>query len=174
MKVTVDLRNDCTPAWAPDKVLCKQWIRTALATAQLDQDIRVSISFVTEQASAELNEKYRGKAKATNVLSFPSEYPEHLTQALAFQPLGDIVICPALVAREAVAQGKALEAHWAHLTIHGMLHLIGYDHKLDQDAHTMEQLEVEALQALGITDPYSSGNSIDPRPRNAQSKTNDR
>lgn len=174
MKVTVDLSNDCAPAWAPDKLLCKQWIRTALATAQHNRDIRVSISFVTEHVSAELNEKYRGNARATNVLSFPSQYPENLMPALAFQPLGDIVICPALVAREASAQSKELQAHWAHLTIHGILHLIGYDHEQDQDAQTMEQLEVEALRALGITDPYSSGISIDQRPCNAQSNTHDR
>lgn len=158
MKVTVDLRNDCTPAWAPDKLLCKQWIRAALAVAQHNQDTRVSISFVTEHASAELNEKYRGKARATNVLSFPSQYPENLWHALAFQPLGDIVICPALVAREAIEQGKEIQAHWAHLTIHGILHLIGHDHEQDTAAQTMEQLEVEALRVLGITDPYAAGN----------------
>lgn len=154
MKVTVDLRNDCTTSWAPDEKLCKQWIRVALTTAQKKVDTSVSISYVTEQTSAELNTQYRGKTNATNVLSFPSEYPENLLHTIAFQPLGDIVICPDVVVREAAEQNKELSAHWAHLTIHGVLHLIGYDHEQESDAQTMEHLEIEALRALGIADPY--------------------
>lgn len=155
MKVTVDLRNDCTPTWAPDKSLCRQWVRAALKTARHPIDTSVSISLVTEKTSAELNSKYRGKTGATNVLSFPSEYPETLAHAVTFQPLGDVVICPDVVAREAIDQNKELKAHWAHLTIHGILHLIGHDHEQAAEARKMEQLEISALQSLGIADPYS-------------------
>lgn len=158
MKVTVELRNDCTPNWAPDKTLCKQWIRAALKTARYPVDANVSISFVTEQTSAELNKKYRGKAGATNVLSFPSDFPENLASVITFQPLGDVVICPDVVAREAMEQNKELKAHWAHLTIHGLLHLLGYDHVQEPQAREMEQLEISALQSLGIADPYTSEN----------------
>lgn len=156
MKVTVEIHNDCTGFWAPDKQLCTQWIRAALAAALFEKDSSVSLSFVTEHAASELNGKYRGKTTATNVLSFPSEFPENLTHITAERPLGDIVICPAVVEREAREQDKTLQAHWAHLTIHGMLHLLGYDHELDTDANTMEHLEVKALQTLGISDPYST------------------
>ncbi len=156
MKVTVDLRNDCTPTWAPDELLYKQWVRAALKTVKHPVDSSVSISLVTEETSAELNAKYRGKAGATNVLSFPSEYPENLALAIAFQPLGDVVICADVVAREAKEQNKDLKAHWAHLTIHGLLHLIGYNHEQEAEAHQMEQLEISALQSLGMANPYSS------------------
>lgn len=158
MKVTVDLRNDCTPSWAPDEKLCKQWIHAALESAEYKVNTSVSISYVSEQTSAKLNSQYRGKTSATNVLSFPSEYPENLTRAISFQPLGDIVICPDVVMREATEQKKELQAHWAHLTIHGLLHLLGYDHEQETAAQGMEQLEIKALRVLGIADPYSSVN----------------
>ena len=165
MKVTVDLRNDCTPTWAPDETICRQWVRAALKAVKHQIDTSVSISLVTEQTSAELNTKYRGKAGATNVLSFPSEYPENLARTIAYQPLGDVVICPDVVAREAVEQNKELKAHWAHLTIHGLLHLIGYDHEQDAEARKMEQLEISALHSLGIADPYATENA---QPENAK------
>lgn len=157
MKVTVDFSHDCNSHWAPDESLCTQWIRAALDAAAHYQDSLVSVSLVSEKVSAELNMKYRGKSTATNVLSFPSNYPDLLAAAVSYKPLGDIVVCPAIVEREATAQQKPLTGHWAHMLIHGVLHLLGHDHQSDEDAEKMEALEVTALQTLGISDPYLIG-----------------
>ncbi|WP_099603659.1 rRNA maturation RNase YbeY, partial [Stenotrophomonas maltophilia] len=92
---------------------------------------------------------------ATNVLSFPAEVPEGLPKGVKFPLLGDLVICAPVVAREADEQGKALNAHYAHLTVHGVLHLLGWDHEDDKEAEAMEQLEREILAELGIDDPYA-------------------
>ena len=100
--------------------------------------------------AAQLNMKFRGKDYATNVLSFPLEFPEET----GIPYIGDIVICPDVVAREATEQGKPLLAHYAHLTVHGTLHLLGYDHENDDDALEMETLETQILATLGFPDPY--------------------
>lgn len=100
--------------------------------------------------AAQLNMKFRGKDYATNVLSFPLEFPEET----GIPYIGDIVICPEVVAREAVEQGKPLLAHYAHLTVHGTLHLLGYDHENEDDADEMETLETQILATLGFPDPY--------------------
>jgi probable rRNA maturation factor len=101
-----------------------------------------------------LNRDYRGKDKPTNVLSFPSELPAELLSELDEPELGDIIICADVVAAEAAEQGKSLAAHWAHMVVHGMLHLQGYDHIEDVDAEKMEALEVEILSRLGFANPY--------------------
>lgn len=157
MKVTVEVRNDCKNEWTPDAAHCTDWIQSALALTGHTHDCSVSLSFVGERASATLNKQYRGQDKATNVLSFPSEFPENLTQLIAYQPLGDIVICPAIIAKEAAQQDKPLPSHWAHMLIHGVLHLLGYDHVEKTDARKMEQLEIQALATLGVPDPYLIG-----------------
>ena len=105
---------------------------------------------VDEEESQTLNREYRGKDKPTNVLSFPSDLPAVVENDL----LGDLVICVPVVAREANEQGKSLEAHWAHLVIHGLLHLMGYDHQTDEEALQMESRERELLQQLNYPDPY--------------------
>jgi probable rRNA maturation factor len=97
-----------------------------------------------------LNSRYRGKDAATNVLSFPADLPAEVDLPL----LGDIVMCAPLVAAESVAQRKRPEAHWAHLTIHGVLHLLGHDHQEAAQAREMETLEIALLESLGIADPY--------------------
>lgn len=105
-----------------------------------------------------LNRDYRGKDKPTNVLSFPAEIPSGLPAELLSEldepELGDIIICAEVVAAEAAEQGKSLAAHWAHMVVHGMLHLQGYDHIEDADAEKMETLEVEILSGLGFANPY--------------------
>ncbi len=103
-----------------------------------------------ESEGRELNQQYRGKDYATNVLSFPFEAPPGVDLGL----LGDLVICAGVVEREAREQNKSREAHWAHLVIHGMLHLQGYDHQEPDEAETMENLEVHLLAELGFPDPY--------------------
>ncbi len=104
--------------------------------------------------SQSLNNEFRGKNSATNVLSFPVEFLASLKQQLDCFPLGDIVICPHIVEREATQQEKELSAHWAHLMIHGLFHLLGYQHDLDRDAEKMESLETKALERLGFPNPY--------------------
>ncbi len=110
----------------------------------------LAIRLVDEKEGRSLNRHYRGKDYATNVLSFPADLPEGVKLPL----LGDLVICAPVVAREAAEQGKPLAAHYAHLTVHGVLHLLGLDHEDEREAEAMEQIEREVLAALGFPDPY--------------------
>jgi len=127
------------------------WSETALKAA-MDQAAahELTIRIVDADESKTLNFDYRGKDKPTNVLSFPFEAPEHIEINL----LGDLVICASVVAQEAVEQNKTLEAHWAHMCVHGVLHLLGYDHIEDSEAEEMEALESRILLSMGFPDPY--------------------
>ena len=116
------------------------------------REAALSIRLVDEPEGRTLNRDYRHKDYATNVLSFPADVPEGL---LDIPLLGDLVICVPVVEREAAEQGKSLEAHWAHLVIHGCLHLLGYDHIDDDEAEEMEGLEQNLLADLGHPDPYA-------------------
>ena len=130
---------------APSLAQLQQWC--ALALRQRSADSELTIRLVDEAEGRELNNTWRHKDYATNVLSFPYE-----TEPVV---LGDLVICAPVVAREAVEQGKTLEAHYAHLIVHGMLHLQGYDHETgDDDAQRMEDKERAILASLGFDDPY--------------------
>ena len=129
------------------------------AAAALDGRIReadLAIRIVGTREGRALNRHYRGKDYATNVLSFPAEVAEgvKLPKGVKMPLLGDLVICAPVVAKEAKEQGKALNDHYAHLTVHGALHLLGWDHEDDRDAECMEALEREILAGLGIEDPY--------------------
>lgn len=126
----------------------EQWLGVAL---QGMPAAILTIRIVDTAESAELNQRYRQKSGATNVLSFPADLPEEIELPL----LGDLVICAPLVQTEAAAQGKAVMAHWAHLVIHGCLHLLGYDHIEPAEAEQMESLETRLLQQLGLPDPYA-------------------
>ena len=119
-----------------------RWIRHALAS-----DAEITVRIVGTEEGQTLNRDYRGKDYATNVLSFPYEYEP--------RTVGDLVLCPEVVAREAAEQGKTLAAHYAHLTVHGILHLQGWDHEEDEHAEAMENEERRILAALGIADPYA-------------------
>jgi probable rRNA maturation factor len=122
----------------------------ALGRRGLDREIGVSV--VGPAESRRLNAQYRGKDKPTNVLSFP--VPQQ--PVTGPQPLGDLVICPQVLRTEAREQNKSLRAHWAHLVVHGSLHLIGYDHERDADADRMERREIAVLRRLGFANPYRS------------------
>ena len=127
------------------------FIRWLSGIRPLFQDeAEMTIRLVDEVESHELNVLYRGQDKPTNVLSFPFDTDSEVTLPL----LGDLVICRQVVEREALEQIKALEAHWAHMVIHGSLHLLGYNHLLDEEAIKMENLETEIMQELGYPDPY--------------------
>lgn len=129
-----------------------RWVDAALADAGRARDTELSIRIVGLDEGRELNHQYRDKDYATNVLSFPVELPEGVEVPL----IGDLVICAPVVAREAAEQGKPERHHWAHLTVHGTLHLLGYDHIVDDEAEVMENLEREILASLDIPDPYQS------------------
>ena len=112
------------------------------------------IRLVDAPESKRLNSDYRGKSGPTNVLSFPSDLPEVVLNELPARPLGDLVLCAPLVAEEARSQGKPPAHHWAHLVVHGVLHLRGHDHETAREAEAMESLEIELLARLDIPDPY--------------------
>ena len=136
----------------PAAVSFRRWVAAALDSRIREADLAIRI--VGNKEGRALNHHYRGKDHATNVLSFPAELPEGLPEGVRLPLLGDVVICAPVVAREAREQKKLLAAHYAHLTVHGALHLLGWDHDDDRDAECMEQLEREILATLGIADPY--------------------
>ncbi|MDE8602336.1 rRNA maturation RNase YbeY [Marinomonas sp. RSW2] len=132
----------------PSEADFRLWVEKALPT--LGEEFEVTIRIVDEEESHALNHEYRGKDKPTNVLSFPFEAPPGLELPL----LGDLVICTRIVEKEAKEQDKELLHHWAHMTIHGILHLRGYDHINDDEADEMELIETQLLASLSISDPY--------------------
>ncbi|MCR8921179.1 rRNA maturation RNase YbeY [Dasania sp. GY-MA-18] len=134
----------------PSSAQLELWVAAALAGRK--DEAELTIRLVDEQEISQLNATYRHKDKATNVLSFPADLPEHIDIPL----LGDIIICPAVVAAEAQQQQKTLTAHWAHMVIHGTLHLLGYDHIEEQQAVAMEAIETQLLADLGYPNPYLS------------------
>ncbi|CAD5379827.1 putative metal-dependent hydrolase [Pseudomonas sp. OF001] len=151
MQVELDLQLASTAAELPGEAQLRRWCELALRQRTAPSELTIRI--VDEAEGRELNRTWRGKDYATNVLSFPAEVPEGI---LDIPLLGDLVICAQVVAREAAEQGKAADAHWAHLTIHGCLHLLGYDHIDDDEAEEMEALERQLLAELGYPDPYAS------------------
>jgi probable rRNA maturation factor len=139
LKLTVQVAS--AKSGIPTTKQIKKWVNAALRV-----ETEVTIRFVDEEEGRMLNSAYRGKDYATNVLTFALTEVPHL--------MGDIIICAPVVELEAKAQGKSLEAHYAHLTVHGVLHLHGYDHESDEQAALMESIEVTTLQDLGYANPY--------------------
>ena len=138
----------------PAAVSFRKWVAAALDGRIREADLAIRI--VGSKEGRALNHHYRGKDYATNVLSFPAEIAEgvKMPKGVKMPLLGDLVICAPVVAREAKEQKKPLAAHYAHLTVHGALHLLGWDHEDEREAEAMEQLEREILAELGIADPY--------------------
>ena len=148
MTITVDVQNASVHTDLPGTDEILKWVCAALARRRERAELTVRI--VDEPEGRELNEHWRHKNGATNVLSFPAETPGALLPEL----LGDIVICAPIVATEAAQQHKPLSAHWAHMIVHGTLHLLGYDHIKEADAEAMERLEISILKTLGYPNPY--------------------
>lgn len=149
--VILDLQLACADEnGLPAAAAFQRWLEAAVTPFQPESE--VTIRLVDEAESHELNLTYRGKDKPTNVLSFPFEAPPGIELPL----LGDLIICRQVVEQEAAEQGKSPEAHWAHMVVHGTLHLLGYDHIEDEEAEEMEALETEIMLALGYPDPYIS------------------
>ena len=154
MNVTVEIADHSAGHWVPDGELCREWVTGALAAGRRGEDALVSLCFVGARESAELNQRYRKQPRPTNVLTFPCETPLALPGQAAAAAIGDIVVCAELATEEARDQGKPVAHHWAHLVIHGCLHLLGYDHVVEADAQCMEAMETGILRGLGIPDPY--------------------
>ena len=155
MEVKLELQNASDEEDLPDQNQLSSWVNAALKHSPTPwgnrvQPLELTIRIVDEQESKQLNERWRQKPYPTNVLSFPFEPPPDVDIPL----LGDIVICAPLVAREAAAQHKSKTAHWAHLVIHGTLHLLGYNHINDAEAQIMENLEIRILHELDYPNPY--------------------
>ncbi|GFZ94030.1 rRNA maturation RNase YbeY [Dyella caseinilytica] len=134
----------------PSPLSFRRWVDAALAGAKRRKLAELSIRIVGTREGRTLNRDYRHKDYATNVLSFPAELPPDVSLPL----IGDLAICAPVVAREASEQHKTAHDHWAHMTVHGVLHLLGYDHIEDDEAEAMESLEKRILAKLGIADPY--------------------
>ena len=150
MSILIDIQRACPSENIPSDIAINRWAAAALGNHSDSSEL--SIRVVGESESATLNKQYRGKSGATNVLSFPftAVTPEPLPM------LGDLVVCAPLVSAEAQQQNKALQAHWAHIIVHGVLHLLGYDHSDDSDAQIMEALETEILLGLNYPAPYTA------------------
>lgn len=160
MSLDLVLQQACDTTSLPESKLIQQWCEHTLKCAPLAKTIAQPTSLtllIADKAEmSQLNATYRGKDKPTNVLSFPFEpFPQIMGEASIQEPsLGDIVICEAVICSEAAEQQKPLQAHWAHIIIHGLLHLIGYDHIEDEEAQIMETLETKLLHDFGFNDPY--------------------
>lgn len=149
-RLVLTLQNAAPDSEVPSKADLRRWAAAALAVSDTPRG-EVTLRLVDETESAELNQHYRGKAGPTNVLSFPFEDPPGVTTAI----LGDLVVCAPVVNREAAEQQIPPADHWAHIVVHGILHLLGYDHVRDADAQVMEPLETRILAGLGVSDPYA-------------------
>ncbi len=151
--MNLDLQIAVADPGLPDPAVFARWANAALEGRSTDAELTIRV--VDSAESRSLNSTYRGKDAPTNVLSFNAELPPEVDLPL----LGDLVICAPVVAAEAREQGKALDAHWAHLVVHGCLHLVGFDHENEADARTMEGLETVILAKLGYPDPYAPSNA---------------
>lgn len=149
MTYQIDIESNSQSQLLPALPELERWISAALQSQQFEE-AEVSVYIVDEAEGRELNAQYRGKDYPTNVLSFPADIAEEVGIPL----LGDLVICAPVVEREAQEQGKTLPAHWAHMLVHGTLHLVGFDHIDDDEAEIMETLETQIVTGLGYPAPY--------------------
>ena len=156
-EIVVDVQFACDDPDSPDAGVICGWVKAAVVEAGVDVagDIEVSVRVVDIDEIRTLNREYRDTDKATNVLSFPAGKIDGLP-AEAVQTLGDVVVCAAVVRDEAASQAKQLADHWAHMLVHGTLHLLGYDHMTDVEATAMEGLETRILATQSVADPYRS------------------
>lgn len=155
MTVQVDVQNASDDDTALEISLVESWIARAIDASGPGGDTEVSVRIVDAAEIHALNSDYRGKDKPTNVLSFPAGDVAGLPADMPM-PLGDVVICASVVREEAAAQGKAITDHWAHMLVHGTLHLLGFDHETETEAAQMEALETRILSEHGVADPYGA------------------
>ncbi len=157
MTLELDYQRATEADHIPDAAACAKILQAALDGVRqqdagaVEDEPEITLRIVGEDEGRNLNLTYRGRDQATNVLSFPFDAPDHVDSHL----LGDLVVCAPVVEAEAAEQDKPVDAHWAHMLIHGALHLLGYDHITDKDAQIMERLERDILARLGCPDPYA-------------------
>jgi probable rRNA maturation factor len=157
MMIELDIQKACqAPIPVSDDKL-EQWVKLALTPHQ--EQAELTLRLVDTDEIQTLNKTYRKQDKATNVLAFPSDIPKEIL--LECPLLGDVIICPTVLEEESVRLEIPLTAHWAHIVIHGVLHLLGYDHIEDYDAEIMQALEIETLTKLGFDNPYHEDNLLD-------------
>ncbi len=157
LNIDLEVQHATSSETTPDDEHFLLWVERAVASKEKVQGgdkYTLVIRIVDKEEGQRFNREYRNKDYATNVLSFPAELPAGLPSEIKQSQLGDLLICAPVVAREAKEQGKPEADHWAHLTIHGILHLMGYDHEQSADAKVMEALETDILAKLEIPDPY--------------------
>jgi len=152
MQAEIEIQRAITSGKIPDDDQFQLWVESALAGT--GKHVRLTVRIADEQEAWQFNRDYRHKDNATNVLSFTAELPEGLPSEIRESQLGDLLICAPVVAREAEEQNRPESDHWAHMTIHGVLHLLGHDHEQPDQAALMESMETEILATLGISDPY--------------------
>jgi len=160
MTLHVDIQfalDDASSGWLPDAGQLSRWAQAAFEAAgkSFPAAPQMTLRLVEEAEIVRLNRDYRHKTAPTNVLSFPFEVPQGLPASECGGELGDVVICAPVVRREAAQQGKTEQSHWAHMVVHGTLHLLGYDHVTEAEAARMEPLEVRVLEQLGFANPYA-------------------
>lgn len=155
MTIQVDVQRVSADTSIPADDVLADWVSRAIESAAAGMSAEVAVRIVDADEIRTMNREYRDKDRPTNVLSFPAGPIEGMPAAEPV-PLGDVVVCAPIVRDEATAQGKPLVDHWAHMLVHGTLHLLGYDHAADDEAATMEALETRILLAAGVADPYGA------------------
>ncbi|AHE67319.1 rRNA maturation RNase YbeY [Legionella oakridgensis] len=152
MSYHIDIQHACAEPLPVNDDILIDWAKLALGTCK--DSAELTLRFVEPEEITYLNRTYRHQDKATNVLAFPTNIPTSVE--LEYPLLGDVIICPTVLKEESNAQEKPLTAHWAHIVIHGVLHLLGYDHMEEKDAKIMQALEIDMLAKLGFENPYQT------------------
>jgi len=150
MKDNIDIQNCCKAKIPVSNNTLISWVLSALSSEYAG--ITLTLRLVDVSEITVLNHTYRKQNKATNVLAFPSTLPDEIMKLHPF--LGDVIICPEVLEEESILQNVSLKAHWAHIVIHGILHLLGHDHLEDKETAIMQALEIKLLKALGFDNPY--------------------
>jgi len=152
MKIELGIQRDTRSEGVPDDAAFQRWVKAALSGRR--ERAALALRIVDDEEGQRFNREYRARDYATNVLSFPADLPEGLPDEVRCFELGDLLMCAPVVAREAIDQHRSEADHWAHMVVHGVLHLLGHDHQQTDEARTMELLETQILAGLGIADPY--------------------
>lgn len=152
MTYLIDLQKVCDDALPVSEKTLISWSEAVLINQKLDA-AELTLRLVNTEEMTQLNYQYRQKNQATNVLAFPSHIPRHIELELPL--LGDVIICPAVLKQESLQAAKPLDAHWAHIVIHGILHLLGFSHELEKESNIMQALEIQLLARFDFPNPYN-------------------
>ena len=153
--IKVDIQHATTSPEIPENQQIRKWVKTTLSAVN-KKNRELTVRIIDEEECSDLNEQWRKRTGPTNVLSFPAGNVEQFTPGF----IGDIILCAPVINREAVEQKKQRDSHWAHMIVHGTLHLLGYDHLKAEEAEKMELLEIRILESMGIKNPYQLNETI--------------